>query len=223
MIIVLGNSPKKVDLKDIGDCVYYKQQKVFSSSQYERSSDLKSAVEKGSLIKLKEVEERTGTYDMSSVSISQHPTSLETKSDSKLKEDKSEKLLEYLIKKIEDIEGRFSSDKEYSKGSDKSLESLQESIKKIEEKLSNNKSVDSNIDEAISRIESLILKGSKPGSTEVYRPLEEGTSIKEDVYVPNISVEDGKSHIKLDVRTIDSGDDVLDSLKRLKELKSRNK
>jgi len=41
--------------------------------------------------------------------------------------------------------------------------------------------------------------------------------------VPSITVEDGNTHIKLNVRSIESGDSVSDSLRKLKELKSKSK
>ena len=50
MIRVLGNSPERVELKDLYDVVYYKQLKEFSDQQHENSKDLKKALGKGRLI-----------------------------------------------------------------------------------------------------------------------------------------------------------------------------
>jgi hypothetical protein len=53
MILVLGNSAKRIELRDLGDTVYYKQQKSFNDSDYARSNDLKREINAGRLIVLK--------------------------------------------------------------------------------------------------------------------------------------------------------------------------
>ena len=50
MIRILGNSPERVELKDLHDVVYYKQLKEFTTQQHENSRDLKKELAKGRLI-----------------------------------------------------------------------------------------------------------------------------------------------------------------------------
>src|SRR4030042_1817456 len=64
MYYVIGNSPKKVDLKDLNDCIYYKQQKVYTDEQFNRSVDLQRAVQRKLLVVLKKSEDKTGSFDI---------------------------------------------------------------------------------------------------------------------------------------------------------------
>lgn len=46
MVRILGNSPERVPIKDLGDVIYYKQLKDYTDEQFE-SRDLQRAVKKG--------------------------------------------------------------------------------------------------------------------------------------------------------------------------------
>lgn len=228
MYFVIGNSPKKVELKDLNDCVYYKQQKVFSESQYQSSVDLKRAIERKSLIVLKKSEDSTGSFDADTVIVS---------SDIKSPKSESSPQIDLLLNKIRDLEKRLESQPPSSPSShnndalaiildrlerlEKSpaavdvsaMTSIQEALKGIETKMQENKS-----DGLLEKLEGII---NRSGGSST--PVEEEDRRVEDIYVPNIRVEDANSHIKLEVRTIDTGDSVADSLKKLKELKSKSK
>jgi len=52
MVRILGNSPERVELKDLNDIVYYRQLKEYTDQQYESSKDLKREIQKGSVIKI---------------------------------------------------------------------------------------------------------------------------------------------------------------------------
>lgn len=225
MYYVIGNSPKKVELKDLNDCVYYKQQKVYSDSQHASSVDLQRAIERKALIVLKKSEDNTGSFDVDSAVIS-----------SDIKTSDSSPKIDLLLDKINKLEEKIKSQSSPSAKSDESalatildrleklekgntssvdLSSIQEALKNIETRMQEN-----NSDDILKKLESIISKASSVTTTVMKQEEEKRV---EDVYVPNINVEDGTSHINLEVRTIESGNSLADSLKKLKELKSKSK
>jgi hypothetical protein len=240
MYLVIGNTPQKVELKDLGDYVYYKQQKIFTEAQYTRSQDLQREIQKGSLTILKKTEEKTGSFEVPSVSITQpapitNPvidttgkldTLLERiqglesavrekngatieKAPTAPQPDQSD-FIKILTDKISRLEAALS-----GKGRESDLSTLHSAIKKLEERIdkgSSNNDILKKLDDIANRAPTYVTVSEKP--KEETRP--------EDVYVPSVTVEDSNTHIKLDVRTIDSGDSVSDSLKKLKELKSKS-
>lgn len=221
MYYVIGNSPKKVDLKDLNDCIYYKQQKVYTDEQFNRSVDLQRAVERKLLVVLKKSEDKTGSFDIHTSVIP---------SEVKIVDQSSSPKIDILLDRIKTLEESIRN-KEVSGNTDafsaildrlEKLErnpssvdttAIQDMLKTIESKMQDNRS-----DDILEKLESILNK--TPGSALV---VEEEARRVEDVYVPNIRVEDAKSHINLQVRTIDTGDSVSDSLKKLKELRSKSK
>ena len=240
MYLVIGNSPRKVELKDLNDYVYYKQQKVYSEEQYKRSIDLQRAIQSKVLIVLKKTEDTTGSFDIPSVAIPSEITINNRNDDSKStdilldrihkleemleKNNNSDQakiqektlesqLLEKLIDRIEKLESSPAPTVDNS-----TLNSIQESISKLESKIQEK----SKGDDILDRLEGII---SNAGTGSVSKVNHEDTVERrvEDIYVPNVTVEDANSHIKLEVRSIESGDSVSDSLKKLKELRSKSK
>jgi hypothetical protein len=63
MIRVLGNSSERVPIKDLNDCIYYKQQKEYSDTEYASSKDLKKALETGRIVKLEQVPSPRASVD----------------------------------------------------------------------------------------------------------------------------------------------------------------
>ena len=49
MVRVLGNSPERVPIEDLNDIIYYKQLKDYTDQEYEKSRDLKRAINNGKL------------------------------------------------------------------------------------------------------------------------------------------------------------------------------
>lgn len=226
MYHVIGNSPKKVELKDLKDCVYYKQQKVFSDSQYHSSVDLKRAIERKTLIVLKKSEDNTGSFDVNTAIIS---------SDIKTPEPASNPKIDLLLEKINDLENKIKSQPS-PVSPDKDQDALSAILERLERLEKNPSSVDlSYIQEALKNIETRMQDNKSDGLLEKLEtiinrsgssaaPVQEEEAIRvEDIYVPNIRVEDANSHINLEVRTINGGDSVSDSLRKLKELKSKSK
>ena len=225
MFYVIGNSPKKVELKDLNDCVYYKQQKVYTDSQYESSVDLKRAIERKILIVLKKSEDTTGSFDINTSIIP---------SETKTPEPGSSPEVKVLLEKIRDLESVIKSQSNLSSPSSQNNDALAVILDRLEKLEKNPASIDlSVIQEALKNIESRMQSNKSDGLLEklegiINRSGGKSASIQEDnrrvedVYIPNIRVEDANSHIKLEVRTIDSGDSVSDSLRKLKELKSKS-
>lgn len=225
MYIVIGNNPKKVELKDLNDCVYYKQQKVYTDAQYEGSVDLQRAIERKSLVVLKKSEDKLGSFD-ADVAIIPHEVKAPV-SDSTLQINALLDRIQSLEQSIKNPETPQSYDLlnavlERLERLEKNpatldLSSIQDALKSIENRMQDTRS-----DAILDKIES-ILNRSGSGSV-VTSKKEEATSQRvEEVYIPNVTVSDAKSNIKLEVRTIDTGDSVTDSLKKLKELRSKSK
>lgn len=221
MILVIGNDPNKVEVTDLGDVVYYKQQKIYSEAQYARSADLKRAEKSGRITVLQKYGDVDGDLILPSSSGVQRAKPQDTsKIDLVLEKMAALELSlksaptqgtsdqDALLERIGKIEERLS-----GISGDSCNEGVLEAVRQLAEKVESSTKDTSILD----RLES-ILKGatdSKSSSRlEPTRP--------EDVYVPNVSVEDGNTHIKLDVRTVEGASDIDDSLKALKDLKSQN-
>lgn len=225
MILVIGNTPQRVELRDLGDCVYYRQQKVFTDSQYAQSQDLQREIRKGSLSIIKKVEDKAATFGLPSSSDSPIPFD-----DSKI---------DALAERIRSLEKALSEQKPISipKSSDnEALKILADKIEKLEVDLSQTRgsSVSDNVIQALQKLEQRIDQNSlndkilekidKLISTGSAGRVQSATPEEvraEEIYVPSVTVEDANKKIKLDVRKIEQSDNVKDSLAALKKLKSK--
>jgi hypothetical protein len=216
MYLVIGNIPRGVELKDLKDFIYYKQQKVYTEVQYDSSRDLQREIKSGSLTILKKTDDKSGSFDIPSFGLTNpSPAAPVVADDSKM---------DTILERIDNLERTISSREsvpaqviERTVGDSPHAEIIQEladSVRKLEEKIDSR----SSNSEIFDRLEDIINRA--PGGAAKEQSQEPMTP--EEIYVPNVIVEDGHSHIKLDVRTIDSGDSVSDSLKKLRELKSKS-
>lgn len=232
MFHVIGNTPQRVELKDLGDYVYYKQQKVFTDAQYNRSQDLQREIQKGSLTILKRTEEKNGSFEVptmvpAAVPVAPTPIKPDGIDSSKL---------DVLLERIQGLESALNNPKTTSsvpvelqsdiireltekitrlESGDRGFSELLDSVRRLEERIEKGSAGD----DLLNKLEGILSRAPTVVSQE--RPREE--TRPEDVYVPSITVEDGNTHIKLNVRSIESGDSVSDSLRKLKELKSKSK
>lgn len=236
MYLVIGNCPRKIELKDLNDSIYYKQQKIYSDVQYSASNDLKDAERKGLITVLQRTPEKGGSAELSFAApvVVNPPNPNPSLSD---------KQVEDLSDRIRALEGSVHSlppqQKDISSGL---LEQLADKITKMEQSLQgggNNAPTMATFIEAIKNLEdrivntqqsddilrkltSLINRSSVAPAAATAKDKEEVRP--EEIYVPNVVVEDANTHVKLQVRTLESkSDDVGDALKALKNLKSKSK
>lgn len=223
MIKVLGNDTERVKLTDLNDVVYYKQEKIYSDDDYNRSRDLKRNIENGRLTKLSDIKKENTSSDMP---ISVDPAPIENSS-------KIDNLLEY-VKRLENKLNNIST----PPVDNENLNVLIDRIKQLEEKIESSKGLSSIDPETLSIIKGLGEKiGSNSQLSTITSKIEELLSrapgtIKEedytptrpeDIYVPNITVEDTNAHINLKVRTIEKSDSVNDAAQALKNMKDKSK
>jgi len=64
MIRIIGNSPERVPLKDLGDVIYYRQIKDFTDEEYKQSKDLKKALKQGKLSKIEKEKSSRGSAEI---------------------------------------------------------------------------------------------------------------------------------------------------------------
>jgi len=233
MIKVIGNNHERVRLPDLGDVVYYKQVKVYTDEDYSRSKDLQKKIKDGELTIIEQSDKQNISYtphvdiptkqspnETSNVSLLlSHIKNLEDKleelkskepvvSDSRVDSSK----IDELNAKIKDLEDKIQI-KEKASNEDVLIKAIQA----LEQKINTN----SQANELISKLEGLIGKASSGVPSQEAR--EEVTFRPEEIYVPSIQVEDGNSHIKLKVRTIEQSSDINDAAAALKNLKSKSK
>jgi hypothetical protein len=221
MLTVKGESPETVQLPDLNDFIYYKQVKTFSEEEYKKSNSLQRAISKGSVIVLKRVDERFSSFEIpKSIDGSSEGSSdtnalmdllksIESRIGSSSQQD-SGASLDILLQKIEALESKLQN----TGSSDSS--SLLDTIRKLEEKVNQTTN-----NPAFQRLEDLLSKisGSIGKDAQVK---ESDPGIQEEIYVPNIKVEDGNSHINLKVRTIEKSGGIDSALEALKKIKKQS-
>lgn len=222
MIKIAGAVAEVVPLPDLGDRVYYKQEKVYSEAEFHKSNDLKREIQRGRLRVLAREDEKFSEYK---IPVSKNIPHINNK-------DSKDKSSTELISHIQNIEKKIS---EKSQGNNENLllEKLFNRIEQLEGKITQIGSVDNQkITDLISKLES---QTKTPDNNDIINRLEkiiarapqlrqEDKSIKkldEEVYVPKIKVEDGTSHIKLKTRTVEKSDNVNSALEALKKLKKK--
>ncbi|MBW2006364.1 MAG: hypothetical protein JRI72_17555 [Deltaproteobacteria bacterium] len=81
MVRIIGNSPERVKITDLGDVIYYRQEKDYTDQEYEQSKDLQKELKKGNVVKLEEFQSArsAGGGNNGSVTIKQEasPVSLQ--------------------------------------------------------------------------------------------------------------------------------------------------
>jgi len=54
MVWVFGNSHERVPIKDLNDVIYFRQKKQYTDQEFEKSTDLKKALQTGKLVQLEQ-------------------------------------------------------------------------------------------------------------------------------------------------------------------------
>jgi len=244
MIVVLGNSTKKLEIKDLEDVVYYKQQKSYTDSDYDRSLDLKREIKSGRLIVLKQSKDTTPSNSDFSIEHSTSASINEVVSESQkdpiiiekevirevpAKNDESK--IDMLLEKIISLEKRISESPEEDKNS--LMEQFMAGVnERLEQRLSGinsintepapekEKPVDNNIDSKIDMLINLIQSGAVSSGPRSNVGDYTSPRSSDEVYIPNIKVEDANAKINLKTRVVESGSQVSNALDALKALKN---
>lgn len=228
MIKVSGAVTEIVPIPDLGDRVYYRQEKTFSEEQYHKSLDLQKEIQRGRLRVISRTPEDysnfkppeptnvpgiTGTATSSADVgvLLDHIKKLEQKiSDKKETENTGDNsLILKLMGKIESLEAKLAATPQADNSA------LLNAIERLENKATNN-----NNPEILKKLEDIVNKA--PAASSVVKDTRTASQIEEDIYVPKIKVEDGTSHIKLKTRTIESGSNVASAAEALKKLRQKN-
>lgn len=64
MVRIIGNSPERVPISDLGDVIYYRQIKDYSDEEYKNSVDLKKAIRQGKVSKIEEKKSSRGSTEI---------------------------------------------------------------------------------------------------------------------------------------------------------------
>jgi hypothetical protein len=220
MITIRGEDPETIQLPELKDFIYYKQVKTFSEEEYKKSNSLQRAISKGSVIVLKRIDEKFSNFEvppgLSGISLNKDSSDLNPLIDllknleSKIDQSSAPNnniAVELLIQKIDAIEQRLQG----SVSSDNST--LLDTIHKLEEKVNQTTN-----NPAFQKLEEILAKLSGI-SSKISSDKDTTPEIPEEVYVPNIKVEDGNSHINLKVRTVEKSDDVNSAAAALRKIK----
>lgn len=222
MIKVIGAVSEIVPIPDLNDRVFYKQEKTFSEAEYQKSLDLKKEIQRGRLVVVSRVQEKFSEFEV--------PPESNIPANSKVKIDNSVEVSK-IVDMVKSLETRLEG---MSPGSSDLLwvDKLLQKIESLENRLSQITSTDNaELVEAIKRLEN---RFNETDSQLISKKLEELVSrgailnqsqkestktTPEEVYVPNIRIEDGSSHIKLKTRTIEKSSSVEDAANALKRLR----
>jgi hypothetical protein len=221
MITVRGENPETVPLPELQDFIYYKQVKTFSEEEYKKSNSLKIAISKGSVIVLKRVNEKFSNFEvpegLKDNTIDKNSSdlnplfdllkNLESKIEQSNTSNSNNITIDLLVQKIDALEKKLQG----PVPSDNSA--LLDTIHKLEEKVNQttNNPAFQKLEEVLLKLSGISSKMSPDKKVDAEAP--------EEVYVPNIKVEDGNSHINLKVRTIERSDDINSAAAALKKIK----
>lgn len=233
MIKVRGSDPETVDLRDLGDKVYYGQEKVFSESQYSRSADLKRELQKGRLTVIERREEASADFK---IPVHQSAPKETVVKEVVVKEVKtSDPLMELLLKKMSDLETGLKNKQEVkqevkqepkSEISNDLLNQILLAIKSapvptVATQDSGLDAIKGHLEKLSSKIEDLSLSSSENTSGKNKEITQEAIDKRMDeVYVPNVTVHDSNTNVNLEVRVINKEESMTDILAKLKKLKN---
>lgn len=245
MVFILGNSAKKVELNDLRDVVYYKQQKTISNSDYERSSDLKREIKSGRILVLKETNDSTPSGSVkdtghnflqservcsptdrmvASPVVVEKEVIREVIVEKEVPANLDNSKLDLLLNKLLSLEAKINESPKEDKGTlfEGFMASVEERLGNIEggslRDSSKGISTDTKIDTLIDLIKSGVLSNGTPSSPNIKDYAKPKTV--DEVYVPTIRVEDANAKVNLQTRVIEGGSQVNDALSALKAMKN---
>jgi phage shock protein A len=214
MYRVRSESPDRILLIELQDSIYYRQEKVFSDAEYDKCISLQRAIVKGQVLILDRKPEKDAGYVIPVVSVQSGPAI------SPIITSDNTSLFDYL-KSLEDKIDQIKAPSD-SSASSGLVELLTQKIEALEKKIQINSTPASteNIFKKLEEISAKFSNGIPTGAAaeKVKEELEE--IVPQEIYVPNVRVEDGNSHINLKIRTIEkssSVDSASEALRKLKE------
>ena len=207
MIKVRCEIPETIPLIELNDFIYYKQEKTFSEQEYSKCLSLQKAIGMGSVIVLERKEEKNSNFKVPT------PGSASSAGDTDISV-----LFDYLKNLESKIDQLKTSD-----GSTVLIDQLTQKIDALEKKLQGPVPQDnsSGIAETAKKLEEILGKFSGIANKSDVEKKELVSEIPEEIYVPNIRVEDGNSHINLKIRTIEKSDSINSASEALKKLRNK--
>lgn len=225
MIKVKGADFKTVPLPDIGDRVYFGQEKVFSDAQYAASKDLKKSIESGKLLVLENSPESNAGF-VAPVQVSQ-PSSSTPIPDPALA--LVVEMVNTLTQKISSIESKVTNVPAVSTPAVTDVNTdavlgavaqLQQKMEQVEASINNSPSISASIQDSMKEVVSQVrgLVASGPGVTS--QRVISGPSFVEEVFIPSskIVVEDMANHVNLEARSLGQGNSMTNALSKLSQL-----
>jgi hypothetical protein len=246
MIKVLGSSPEKIELPELNDRIYYKQEKTFSEIDYKRSQSLRNAINLGKVIVLERTQvskEYASSPVQEEVDIPVvDPVKLEPVPPSAGSGSLDRSIVDLLLDKLTSLESKLDNETSKIVVDSTPLDIILERLKILEAKVSGTSSPSDGDKQLFKMLESLeekISQGRGGVSEDFLQRIEnsiknsgsEGSSLVVEVdpsvgmerYVPNVTIEDANSHINLKVRTVEQSDSLNSSIEALRRLKGKSK
>lgn len=249
MIKVQGLSFKKVELPELNDCIHYGQTKVFSESQYRRSPTLSREIENGRVLVVERRDEDSANFKAPEKAVVEEvvrevrievPAPSPPPPPPKEVDYKSDEKYESLTDQIALLQKQISSMQvpatESPAPPDQSIasmmEAMMERLNSLSEKVERKEelpqpaaqSPDTGTANALAEISKKLDSLSFSGPGIASKPKDVGgLSIKEEKYIPDISVTDMSNHVNLSAKSIGHGGQVNESLAALRKLKQAGK
>jgi hypothetical protein len=209
MIRVRSEDPEKITFPELSDCIHYKQEKTFSDEEYNKAGSLQRAVTRGKIVILDRQSEKSANFNT--------PVSVKSAEENRPPQD-----LSVLFEYLKSLESKIDLLK-MSDGSTVLVDQLLQKIESLEKKLQVTvPQEDSGIKETAKKLEELLNKMSNISGKSDSEKKELVSQVPEAIYVPNVKVEDGNSHINLKMRTVEKSDDLSNAAEALRKLKNKS-
>lgn len=227
MIKVKGADFKTVLLTDIGDRVYFGQEKVFSDAQYAASKELKKSIESGKLLVLENSPEVNAGFIAPAQVAPTVITAPPPTPDPALA--LVVEMVNTLTQKISSIESMVTNAPPIATPAVTdantdvvlgAVAQLQRKMEQVEASINNSPSISASIQDSMKEVVSQVrgLVASGPGV--VSQKVVSGPAYVEEVFIPSskIVVEDMSNHVNLEAKSLGQGNAMTNALSKLSQL-----
>jgi hypothetical protein len=222
MIKVKGTSYRTIDIPELGDRVYFGQEKIFSDAQYASAPSLKKSIETGNLFLIEHSPEVSSGFIAPVMQVVPVTTPVPA---IVIVDPPKDQSFDAIIQVVSDLKDHIVSltDKvntaEASKSttSDQVLQDLTAKMASIEDKLTSSPDLSKTIKDSFSTLQKQVngLVASGPNLTQ--RILD--NSPQGEIYVPSsIKVDDMANNVKLETKNLGQGNAMNQALANLKAL-----